>query len=127
MAVERGRTRMAARYVRMNEKLRMKNFCLLIPVFYILVFASCGNNSSQKTAEAKSAGQSLFESNCTSCHGSDGKLCMLGAKDLSVSTLNKAQMMEIITNGKSTMTPFASVMTREEIGQVADYVSTLKK
>ena len=104
-----------------------KTLCLLPTAYCLLVFSSCENNSSQKTSEVKSPGQSLFETNCTTCHGADGKLCVLGAKDLSVSAMTKEQMTEIITNGKSTMTPFGNVMTQEEIGSVADYVQTLKK
>ena len=90
-----------------------------------LFFYSCGNNST-KTSEIKSAGQSLFESNCTSCHGADGKLCMLGAKDLSASTMSKEQIVEIITNGKSTMTPFENILKKDEISALADYVQTLR-
>jgi cytochrome c6 len=103
----------------------MKNFLLLI--FFCLFLFSCGNSGTAPVAEKQMPGQSLFESNCTSCHGSDGKLCVLGAKDLSVSSMNKEQMIEIITNGKSTMTSFGSVMSKEEISLVADYVATLKK
>ena len=116
---------MDARHVMMNEKLRMKNCCFLI--FSCFFLLSCGGNSSDKTSEKKSAGQSFYEANCTACHGEDGKLCALGAKDLSLSDMSKEQMMEIITNGKSTMTSFSSVMTPEEISRLADYVSTLKK
>ena len=91
-----------------------------------LFFSSCGNNSSQTTPAVKSAGASLFESNCTSCHGSDGKLCMLGAKDLSLSVMTKDEMMEIITNGKNTMTPFGNILSKEDVSTVADHVQTLK-
>lgn len=100
--------------------------CLLFTAYCLLVF-SCGNNSKEKTSEVKTPAQSLYETNCTSCHGSDGKLCALGAKDLSVSSMSKEQMTEIITNGKNTMTPFGSMLSKEEIDSVAAYVQTLKK
>jgi len=100
-------------------------FHLLLTAYYLFVFSSCGNNSSEKS-QIKTAGQSLYESNCTSCHGEDGKLCTLGAKDLSISTFSKEQMEEIITNGKSTMTPFGNLLNKEEVSAVADYVETLK-
>ena len=99
----------------------MKSFSTFLSWLLILLFTSCGNNATQK-----SAGQSLYESNCTSCHGTDGKLCALGAKDLSVTTFSKEQMMEIITTGKSTMTPFGNMLNKEEVSAVADYVQTLK-
>lgn len=103
--------------------------CLLSIVCCVLFFA-CGNNST-KTSEVipiaiGTAGQSLYESNCTSCHGEDGRLCVLGAKDLSVSIMTKEQMMEIITNGKNTMTPYGNVLNKEEITSIADYVQILR-
>ena len=105
----------------------MKFFsCLLLTAYCLFVF-SCGNSGTTPVAEKKSIGQSLYETNCTSCHGEDGKLCTLGAKDLSLSSLSKEQMMDIITNGKSTMTPFGNMLNKEEVSAVADYVQTLKK
>lgn len=104
----------------------MKFIPLLCSFLSALVIYSCGNSSNQKSVEVKSAGQSLYETYCTSCHGEDGKLCVLGAKDLSLSTFSKEQMEEIITNGKNTMTPFSNVLNKEEVGAVADYVQTLK-
>ena len=100
----------------------------IIFLFTLSLFLfSCGNSGTSPVAEKKSLGQSLYESNCTSCHGEDGKLCTLGAKDLSLSSLSKEQMMDIITNGKSTMTPFGNMLNKEEVSSVADYVLTLKK
>ena len=110
----------------MTKIITVKTICLLSIVYCILA-TSCGNNSTPKTTEVKSPGQSLFEDNCTSCHGADGKLCVLGAKDLSISILDKTQMMEIITNGKNTMTPFGTMLSKEEIDAMADYVQTLRK
>ncbi|MBI3501762.1 MAG: cytochrome c [Bacteroidetes bacterium] len=103
-------------------------FCLLptTTACCLLAFSSCGNNSSQKNSQAKSSGQTLYENYCTNCHGSDGKLCALGAKDLSMSTLNKEEKIEIITNGKNTMASFKNVMNEKEIGEVVDYIRTLK-
>ena len=94
---------------------------------YCLLIYSCGNSGTAPVTEKKSPGQSFFEENCISCHGSDGKLCALGAKDLSLSTLDKTQIIEIIRNGKNTMAPYGSVLSIEEIDAVADYVQTLRK
>lgn len=109
----------------------MKSFYCVPLIVYCIFFFSCGNNSTKKTSEVipiaiGTQGQTLFESNCTNCHGEDGKLCALGAKDLSLSNLTKEQKMEIITNGKSTMTSFGNILNKEEVSAVADYVETLK-
>ena len=105
----------------------MKFFSCLLLTAYCLFVYSCGNSGTTPVVEKKSMGQSLYENNCTSCHGEDGKLCTLGAKDLSVSSLSKEHMIDIITNGKSTMTPFGNMLNKEEVSAVADYVQTLKK
>jgi mono/diheme cytochrome c family protein len=113
-----------------NLELRMKNFAFLLIIAHCLfAFSSCGNNSSVKSAATIKpiAGKNIFEENCTACHGSDGKLCALGAKDLSISALGETQMVEIITNGKNTMTPFGSMLSKEEIESVANYIQTLRK
>ncbi len=106
--------------------MQKKIFCRLLTAYCLLVFCSCGNDSSQKKPELKSQGQALFESHCTNCHGEDGKLCSLGAKDLSLSNLTKEQRIAIITNGKNTMASFGNVLNQEEINTLADYVATLK-
>lgn len=108
----------------------MKKFIyLLITANCLLGLSSCGNNTKEKssTVPKPNPAQTIFEENCTACHGSDGKLCALGAKDLSISTLDKTQMVEIITNGKKTMTPFGSLLSKEEIDAVVGYIQTLKK
>lgn len=101
-----------------------KILCLLFTAYCLLIY-SCGNPS-QKTV-VTNPGQTIFENNCTACHGSDGKLCVLGAKDLSLSVLSHEQAMEIITNGKNTMTPFGSMLSKGEIDSVAAYIQILKK
>ncbi len=103
----------------------MNRLTILAVFFSILLFSNCGDNSTTNTV--KSAGQNIFEQNCTSCHGSDGKLGVLGAKDLSISTMDKPQMIDIIKNGKSTMTPFGTMLNQEQLDAVADYVQTLRK
>jgi len=70
-------------------------------------------------------GLALYEANCKLCHGSDGKLAMAGAKDLTATTMDLAAIKEIILKGKGSM-PAAPV--NDEQGQlIADYVhSSLK-
>ena len=72
-------------------------------------------------------GKTLFEASCSSCHGSDGKLGLMGSPDLSQSTMDINARIEIIKNGKGNMTPFAGMLTDEQINAVAGYVETLKK
>ena len=72
-------------------------------------------------------GHVIFTSLCASCHGSDGKLMLNGAKDLSASKLNDTEMTEMIKNGKGLMTPFKDQLTNEQIQEVILYVKSLRK
>jgi cytochrome c6 len=69
----------------------------------------------------------VFRQYCITCHGSDGKLGLNGAKDLTVSPLTNEERINIITNGRKMMTPFKEVLSPEEILAVADYTLSLKK
>ena len=72
-------------------------------------------------------GMAIFRKNCVTCHGSNGKLGLNGAKDLSISTLSMEERVGIITNGKNLMTPFAAVLSPKEIQAVAAFTLTLKE
>jgi mono/diheme cytochrome c family protein len=71
------------------------------------------------TMMAKDGG-SLYKANCVVCHGNDGKLGLSGAKDLSTSTLEVAEIKELILHGKGLM-PAAQV-NEEQAAAIADYV-----
>jgi cytochrome c6 len=90
------------------------------------------NREVEKSKEKKQAGSfkpdgmAIFRKHCVTCHGTDGKLGLNGAKDLSQSVLSVDQRVEIITYGKKLMTPFGKILTPEEINAVANYTLTLK-
>ena len=114
-----------------------KLFFILLPG---LVFAavSCENGQEQpaKTdtqpsakvnAPAGGAGESVFQQKCVVCHGDDGRKGLMGAADLSTSTINHEAAASIIANGKNSMKAFGAELTKEEIDAVATYVLTLRK
>jgi cytochrome c5 len=70
-------------------------------------------------------GKGIYDARCSMCHGQDGKLGMAGASDLSVSALNKEDLLKIILNGKGSMPP--SGLSKEEAEKVAEYVLTLRR
>lgn len=74
---------------------------------------------------ASNDGEGLYKANCVTCHGSDGKLGISGAKDLSTSTMQLAEIKEIILHGKGLM-PAAQV-DEEQASAIADYVDTAIK
>lgn len=71
-------------------------------------------------------GQKIYSDNCAKCHGDDGKAGVLGASDLSVSTMDAAARTEIVKNGKNgTMPAFNSQLSSEQIDAVVGYIGTL--
>lgn len=71
-------------------------------------------------------GLSVFRKNCVTCHGSDGRLGLSGAKDLTKSDLSLEDRLVLIAKGKGLMTPFEGILTPEEIAAVARYTMELK-
>jgi len=71
-------------------------------------------------------GQTLYTTNCSKCHGDDGKLGVMGSTDLSVSPMSLDEKIVIIKKGKDPMTPFEGLLSDEQIKAVAEYTETLK-
>lgn len=72
-------------------------------------------------------GQLVYAGNCAKCHGDDGKAGVMGASDLSATTLDANAKLEIVKNGKGAMPAFAGQLSDEQIGEVVGYIETLKK
>jgi cytochrome c6 len=108
-------------------------------VMLALMFTACESAESRierQTAEAlvkgdqaetRPDGMAVFRKNCVVCHGSDGKLGLNGAKDLTQSTLTAAERTAIVTHGKNLMTPFGKQLSADEIDAVVHYTLTLSK
>ena len=75
----------------------------------------------------RSSGAQIFNTNCSLCHGRDGKLGLNGAKDLTASELTKAEMLAVVTNGRAAMMPYKNVLSAKEIDAVVDHVRSLGK
>ncbi len=72
-------------------------------------------------------GAELYMQDCAACHGEKGNAGLSGATDISLSTLDKAQKMELVKQGKGLMPSFSGRLTDEQISALTDYVATLKK
>ncbi len=95
-----------------------------------VLLIACGNGGddvAQRPAGTSTDGAAIFRSQCTLCHGEDGKLGIGGAKDLTVSNLTKEEMIAVITHGRGTMMPFNTLLSKDEIEAVADHVLNLGK
>lgn len=67
-------------------------------------------------------GKAVFINYCVRCHGEDGKLGKAGAKDLTLSMLDKGAMITRITAGKGGMPAFGKVLSPEEIMANVAYI-----
>jgi uncharacterized membrane protein SirB2 len=72
-------------------------------------------------------GQLIYQQNCIRCHGDDGKMGILGAKDLTTSAMNHEGIIGIISNGKSAMPAYSKSLSAEDIELVAVYVEQLRQ
>jgi mono/diheme cytochrome c family protein len=102
--------------VLMNQLL----FVLLVGVFY-----ACGNANSQQSVS--DSGREMYHTYCVACHGSNGKLKLNAASDLSLSQMTLEERIKNITEGGSMMPAFAEVISEEQILAVAIYVDELKE
>ncbi|MEI8135837.1 MAG: cytochrome c [Bacteroidota bacterium] len=70
---------------------------------------------------AATDGKSLYQANCALCHGTDGKLGMAGAKDLTATVLDLSGIKEIIIHGKGAMA--AVSVNEEQATAISEYVN----
>jgi len=111
-----------------NKLLAVGSLVLLIGAYGLAEMSKKQKSKSMETiTESDVNGQELYTASCAKCHGEDGKLNLLGAKDLSISTMDLNARIEIIKNGKNAMTPFSGMLNEEQIKAVAEYTETLKK
>lgn len=70
-------------------------------------------------------GKKIYEEKCILCHGSDGKLGLSGANDLTQSTLTHDEKVALVMNGKNAMMSFKEQLTPEQVEAVVLYVEAL--
>jgi uncharacterized membrane protein SirB2/cytochrome c5 len=71
---------------------------------------------------ASNDGKSLYEAKCSLCHGNDGKHGTAGALDLSITKLDAAGILEVVSNGRGAMPKPA--LSAEEANAITEYVQS---
>jgi mono/diheme cytochrome c family protein len=71
-------------------------------------------------------GKQIYMTVCTKCHGENGKQMLAGAKDLTITTLSKEDIIHQVKFGKNLMPGYKGQLSDEEITAVVDYIATLK-
>ena len=104
-----------------NKVLATLSFFLIVVSFSLAYKAKAAKAGDKIIALS---GKEIFEQKCSLCHGSEDKLKMSGAKDLSVTQLQHSGIVDINTNGKNTMAAYNETLTSEQIEAVASYIET---
>ncbi|TVR83440.1 MAG: hypothetical protein EA409_02895 [Saprospirales bacterium] len=104
---------------------------LSIPIFIL----ACGPTGDPSKAAGErdtgplplSAGKSIFSTHCVVCHGTDGRLGLNEAGDLTESILSLEERKAIISQGKGTMIAYNRILSSREIEAVAKYTFQLQE
>lgn len=108
----------------------------LVLIFSSFLIFSCSSNNEvtteKKTEEnkplSKAESVNLFNSNCATCHGADGKLGLSGAKDLSKSNLSDEVIKQMVLNGKNAMPSFEGMIKEgNQLNAIVEHVKSLRK
>jgi mono/diheme cytochrome c family protein len=105
--------------------LKPVHIVLLFGTLLALALPACQDND-YSGKDGKVDGSKVYASNCVSCHGEAGDAGAGGAKNLKVSTMSRAEVIAIVTQGKGAMMPFSSLLNEAEREAVADYVISLR-
>ena len=111
-----------------KKVLAVLSFIMIVSAYGLAEMSKKQKTKAMETiAPSDVNGKELFNASCISCHETDGKLRLMGASDLSISTMDVDIRVDIIKNGKGAMTPFGGSLNDEQIIAVAEYVETLRK
>jgi mono/diheme cytochrome c family protein len=109
----------------------MKRQLILLLAMAAAVWACGGADSTSATAVSTGSsnqpdGAKIYKTYCVACHGLYGNMGASGAHNLQESELSLEERIEVITNGRNTMTPYKSLLSEDKIKAVAEYTLTLK-
>ncbi len=91
-------------------------------VVIVISIASCSKKSAPTAAKEKAIdGAPIFANNCARCHGADG-IKDSRTPNLHTIALDKAGLVNSITNGKGHMPAFQDKLSTAEISAVADLI-----
>ena len=96
-----------------------------------LVTSSCSSDKvdskTESQPQAPLSGKTLFEQNCSACHGKSGDGKIGGAAHLRTTKLTAQRIHQVILNGKGTMPALGSLFSSKERERIVTYVQQLKK
>lgn len=91
---------------------------------FVLVFAAAALPLQKNTLPD---GRAVFEDKCARCHGKDGTKGLLGARNLQISTLPDAELLQVVTKGRRIMPAWGNKLSVQELQLVLNYVKQLRR
>lgn len=117
-----------------------QKFCKTLPIWLLLGSWFAANAAAEEARPAPdeqlAAGKVLFEKNCASCHGKDGRAKTLRAKFNKARDLTEAQwqegtsdeaILETIKAGRGKMPPFGAKFQEAQFDSLLRYVRGFKQ
>lgn len=99
----------------------------IIPSFFAIVTVVIGSSFRTIAEQPPVTGDVLYRKTCRMCHGNNGAKGMFGAKNLKISTLETAAIMQQVREGKGNMPSFKNRFSEEELVVLAGYVKSLRQ
>lgn len=95
--------------------------------FVTPVVAADSTGATGEEVSSVEVGKMVYEVKCIVCHGTDGKLMLNGAKDLSASKISATEILEMVSNGKGLMPGFSDQLDEKQMKALTIYVEGLRK
>ena len=89
--------------------------------------STASTSSTAEAAKPAEDGKKIYKQYCVACHGLYGDMGANGAFNLTTTELTLEEKIEVITNGRNTMTPWKGILSEEKIKAVAEYTNELKE
>ena len=103
---------------------------VLINLIFLFVLA-CNSSDGVPYPDSEEQTKWMYTKHCSICHGEDGKLGLAGSPDLSISILNKEEVIAKIRNGNNepgkVMTPFKDMLSKDEIELLTNFVIAFRE
>jgi LPXTG-motif cell wall-anchored protein len=102
----------------------MKWTGLLAVVFAVLMAPAAVAQETVDDPAQVEAGMAIFETNCASCHTSEGVGSAAGRPltDIALEEPDRSAHIDSVTNGRGGMPAFGAALSEEEIDSVVSYV-----
>lgn len=119
---------MAVPHDRRSKRMVLRNtfFISCCAILWVACGSSSGDTANTTDPITPEQAKTLFIRKCATCHGTEGNMEIGGAKNLTLSTLSKEEVLDQIRHGKGNMPPFGEVLTTKEIEAITQHTLSIR-